>query len=86
MTPAMADDIRAYARAELPSPGQPMPRERYIAAVRAYAVEKHAGGQDVAMFAERTARYLWARRSLADAYDELGAAKLLDKPEPFGSG
>ena len=57
----MLDDIRTYARLQLEiSPG--MTREQFIAAVRSYAVEKHGDKQDNKMFAERTARYLWAQR------------------------
>lgn len=56
----MDEDIRAYARSLIA--GAPMHRFVYIAAVRAYAVEKYGNAQDVVMFAERTARHVWATR------------------------
>jgi hypothetical protein len=54
------EDIRTYARLQLGISG--MTREEYIAAVLAYAIEKHGDGQETKMLAERTARYFWAAR------------------------
>ena len=56
----MLDDIRTYARLQLALAG--MTREQYVAAVRAYALEKHGNGDEVKMMAERTARHLWDSR------------------------
>lgn len=83
MPDATLQDVQAYARLQLAFQNG-MTRGQYIEAVRAYATEIHGQADDVKLMAERTARYMWARRSLAKAYDDLGAAQLLDKPESFG--
>ena len=57
----MLEDIRTYARGLL-AIEQAIKRHEYLAAVVAYATEKHGDGQDVKMHAERTARYLWEAR------------------------
>ena len=57
----MLEDIRTYARLQL-EVAHGITREQYIAAVRAYAIEKHGSDQDVTMHAERTARHQWASR------------------------
>lgn len=56
----MIEDIRAYARLQLGISG--MTRAEYVAAVRAYAVQKHGDRQEVTLHAERTARHLWDSR------------------------
>jgi hypothetical protein len=56
----MLEDIRTYARLQLAT--GLMMRHEYLAAVLAYAVEKHGDGQDVKMHADRTARYFWDKR------------------------
>lgn len=58
------EDIRTYARLQLAITG--MPREHYIAAVRAYAIEKHGDNANTKMHAERMARYFWATRPKVD--------------------
>jgi hypothetical protein len=57
----MIEDIRTYARLQLEIQYD-MTRDQYIAAVRAYAVEKHGARDEVRMHAERTARHLWDSR------------------------